>query len=187
MSAIIKQDTSIRIRLTYWASFYICWYLSIYGVSNHHPLLGPWAIFSVIVLSLIFRYKNTFPQLPFILIVSLIGSITDSLSPLWGLVSFSSSPEISNIYPIWLVSLWAFFALGFEIMFSQLASRLLLSSFVGLVGGPLSLYWAKRFEAVHFLKPTLTVLVLNGLEWAILFPSFLIIYKKLYLTPSRSL
>ena len=69
--------------------------------------------------------------------------------------------------PIWILSLWAAFAMTIRHSLRWLLSHSLLAALLGAIGGPMA-YWgaARGFTAIEFLKPQIAVGVL-AVGWAI--------------------
>lgn len=101
----------------------------------------------------------------------LLGLILDSLLIAGGWLRFASPQPSPQFAPIWILVLWAGFALTVNHSLAFLKHRPLLALAFGALGGPLAYLGAERlFAAVAFTAPPAQVLGALAIAWAIAMP-----------------
>lgn len=104
----------------------------------------------------------------------LVGFVVDTLWLQGGLLRFAAAVPSPDWAPVWILALWAAFALTLNHCLGALQGRPWLAAALGLVGGPLA-YWiaARTWSAAELLAPPWTVLACIGVAWAVLTPLLL--------------
>jgi len=108
----------------------------------------------------------------------LMGIVIDGFLGSSGLLSYAS-PAPSMLAPIWILSIWAAFAMTFNHSFVFLQGRPAWGAALGAVGGPLAYEGAARFGAVQFAEPTWRALALLALAWGIVVPALAMLAHRL--------
>lgn len=105
------------------------------------------------------------------LIVSAVGFGVDSALLQAGVLRYATPLPWTELAPIWIVVLWAGFALTLNHSMAFLHGRPLWAVLFGLLGGPLA-YWvaANVWNAAELSEQRQSLLVL-GLVWALLTPA----------------
>ena len=130
--------------------FYIGWWTCVLGTANDIPYLGP----AVMILFLIVHYYlfvSDIQEIYLVLIIGIIGTITDSLLFLSG--SFIYAGAYSNeilIAPMWITAMWAGFAATVNHSMSWLKDKWLLMVISGVVFGPAAFFTGEKFGAIEF-------------------------------------
>lgn len=169
---------------------YASWYITVYGAAHDRYLPG---VVANVLVALVYLYWKRFirEELIFLFLVTVCGSAIDSLNPILGFVTFkANSVSILNIYPLWMLSLWIAFATAFKDLFKWLEGKLVLAALIGGFAGPLSFSAAQSIGALTFTKGELYPLMINSLEWAVMFPILIFIrswINTLYLSSSKSI
>ena len=100
-----------------------------------------------------------------------IGLLVDTLWVQSGMLSFATPLPWAGVAPVWIMVLWAGFALTLNHSLRALKPRLLLAAALGLIGGPLA-YWiastAWGAAAIHW--PLWAALLALGIAWGMLTP-----------------
>lgn len=159
-----KKDKLINAGL-----FQVLWLSAVYGSA----LGWVWpCIFLLIILACwqLQATKRAQSDIKLILIALLMGLIIDSAWINLGIMTFTNQGPISWLSPVWILTLWAGFALTINHSMSWLKSHPLLPSLLGLISAPLSYYAGKKFGAVEYNFDTLLVSAYIGLVWAIALP-----------------
>ena len=95
-----------------------------------------------------------------------IGFLVDTLMAAAGLARYAAPMPSPSVAPVWIVALWAGFALTLHHSLSWMTRRPLLAAGLGSVLGPLSYLGAGRvFEAVTFAGPLWMALAVLGACW----------------------
>ena len=130
--------------------FYIGWWTCVLGTANDIPYLGP----AVMILFLIVHYYlfvSDIQEIYLVLIIGIIGTITDSLLFLSG--SFIYAGAYSNeilIAPMWITAMWAGFSATVNHSMSWLKDKWLLMVISGVVFGPAAFFTGEKFGAIEF-------------------------------------
>ena len=130
--------------------FYIGWWTCVLGTANDIPYLGP----AVMILFLIVHYYlfvSDIQEIYLVLIIGIIGTITDSLLFLSG--SFIYAGAYSNeilIAPMWITAMWAGFAATVNHSMSWLKDKWLLMVISGVVFGPAAFFTGEKFGTIEF-------------------------------------
>ena len=110
----------------------------------------------------------------------LMGIVIDGFFGSSGLLRYASAAP-SLLAPIWILSIWAAFAMTFNHSFVFLQGRPALGVALGAVGGPLAYEGAARLGAVQFAEPTWRALALLALAWGIALPALAMLAHRLRL------
>ncbi|MCC6559900.1 MAG: DUF2878 domain-containing protein [Xanthomonadales bacterium] len=105
---------------------------------------------------------------------ALLGFLIDSALALGGWLSYAAPLPFAGLAPVWIVALWAGFALTVNHSLAFLKHRYALAVLFGALGGPLAYLGAARgFAAVQFEAPLLEALLVLALAWAVATPLLL--------------
>lgn len=162
--------------------FQAVWLASIAGAGQGLAWTGPLAVLLFAGLTLGFGGRSH-DDLRMLAIALPLGCLLDSAFAASGWLVYAEAWPWRLAAPVWIVSLWAGFALTLNHSMAFLRHRPLLAAGFGLVGGPLA-YWttAGAFGAVSFGASPGWVLCALGLAWAAVLP--LIYGMDLWLSPS---
>lgn len=143
--------------------FQILWFVLILG-KNDYFFIG------LILLGLHFYLvKAPLKDVKLVIAVTLLGTFVDSALTFLGVFIFDEQTKILLV-PLWLVIVWAGFAITLNHSLSYFKQRYWLCAVAGAVGGPASYLAGQRLGAVILGPSTLeSVLVLSG-TWGLLFP-----------------
>lgn len=73
--------------------------------------------------------------------------------------------------PLWILAIWAAFALTLDHSLAYLQTHPLATVLLGAVGGPLAYLGAERLQAVAFVAPDWRAIVALSLAWALALPA----------------
>jgi len=108
----------------------------------------------------------------------LMGIGIDGVLGFSGLLHYASAAP-SLLAPIWILSIWAAFAMTFNHSLAFLQGRPSWGAALGAFGGPLAYAGAARFGAVQFAGPPWRALALLALAWAIALPALAMLAHRL--------
>lgn len=166
-------------KIIYYALFYVCWVICVQQASVGNGFIGPILIFIVVILHLLFT-KDARREALFIVIISLAGTLIDTLYMNTGLMRFNSLyPNFPYIAPLWITSLYSLFAAGFTQSFGWLKERWWTMIVFGAIGGPLSYLAAMKVGAGEFLVPVWVGMIILGIVWSTIFPICFLLFKYL--------
>ena len=153
-------------------SFYLCWWISIYGALNEQYFLGIITVSFYMVFHFIFL-STSYSEFYYIVICFFISFIPDSLLLNLGFISYKGSlPMNFNIAPFWALSLWLCFSLSIFHSFSFLKGNYLKASILGVISGPIIYYSCSKAGIIVFLINQYYALILISLIWSFLIPVY---------------
>lgn len=153
--------------------FQLCWFACVLGGAQNQPFLGPLAVLFSMILQLFLFFPQWQRELMLWLFVGILGTLADSLLMWFGIFRFPVSSPLPWSYPIWMTTLWVLFATTLHASMQWMSERYWLSSFFGLLGGPLSYYAGFRCQAILFHPNLEFALSCIGLFWALMMPLLL--------------
>ncbi len=110
-------------------------------------------------------------ELKLLLLALGCGLLVDGLAGASGTVRYAAGSALPWLAPVWILALWAAFAMTLTVSFAVLQRRLWLAALVGLLLAPLAYLSAARgWSAVSFSVPHWHGLALLGAGWAIALP-----------------
>ena len=110
-----------------------------------------------------------------ILLAAVLGVMVDLLLMAFNIISFDTSH-----FPLWLVGLWAMFAISLNHSLAWLAKlKTWQVSLIGAIGGSTSYLAAIKFEAIITPFNTMEILLVYAFIWALLLP-VMIAYQRKY-------
>jgi hypothetical protein len=149
--------------------FNIVWLATVLGAASGFAWAGPAAllVFATCQLSMATRPRYDVAAMA---VFATAGLLIDSAWSLSGAVSYAAAGPAPHLAPLWLVTLWAAFALTIGHSLTWLRPRHALASMFGLLGGGFS-YWAgARLGAVEPAMPGWLYGVGVGIGWAVALP-----------------
>jgi hypothetical protein len=151
--------------------FQCVWFATVAGAGSGRPWAGPLvvAIFALMTLALSTQRRA---DLMLVAIALPFGYALDSVWVRVGLLEFAHAWPSQDWAPLWILSLWAGFALTINHSLSAVCQRPALAVTLGAIGGPLAYFAAERgFAAVVLAAPTSAVVGVIGAAWAVIVPS----------------
>lgn len=148
-------------------AFQIVWFAAVGGAANAIWWAGPLAL---VIFALYHFYSGAAVRGDFKLmwLALALGFVTDTLMAGSGLSTYSSPVPPAPFAPLWILSLWAGFALTLNHSLHYLNSRPIIVAPVAAVVGPISYYGAGRvWAAVSIKQPVWIALVVLGICWLV--------------------
>ncbi|MBM7074235.1 DUF2878 domain-containing protein [Shewanella sp. 202IG2-18] len=121
--------------------------------------------------------RSTASERGLILFVVLMGGILDSV--LMQLQVFQFEQESKLFVPLWLWAIWLSFSLTLFHALKALSKSVVLQIIVGAIFAPLAYFAGRELEAVQFGYSDRVTLIVLGLTWAVLLPSFFLVKRML--------
>lgn len=98
------------------------------------------------------------------------GLVVDGIAGATGVVVYAAH-DATWLAPVWILALWAAFAMTLTVSFSVLQRHRVAAALVGLLLAPLAYLSAARgWEAVRFTDPSWQGVLLLGIGWALALP-----------------
>ncbi len=80
--------------------------------------------------------------------------------------------------PLWILAIWAAFALTLDHSLAYLQTRPLVTVLLGAIGGPLAYLGAQRLGAVVFAAPDWRAITALSLAWAVALPALTLLARQ---------
>lgn len=150
--------------------FQCVWFATVAGAGSGLVWTGPLAVtlFAMMTLALSRARRS---DLCLLAVAVPFGFALDSVWVRLGLLEFAHAWPSPDWAPVWILSLWAGFALTINHSLAAVCQRPALAVTLGAIGGPLAYLAAERgFGAVAFAAPAATVVGVLGAAWAVTVP-----------------
>lgn len=99
------------------------------------------------------------------------GLVVDGVAGATGLVVYAAGNAERGLAPVWILALWASFAMTLTVSFAALQRRWQLAVLVGLLLAPLAYVSAARgFSSLTFATPAWQGIAVLGIGWALALP-----------------
>jgi len=160
------------------------WFVTVIGASNEN---NGYAIAGLVVFIVSNHFLSESPRADNLLvgIAVLTGLLVETAFLQTGLLDYNGGELWAAIAPLWILVLWANFALIMNGCLSWLQGRYLLAAVLGALGGPLSYFGGIKLGAADAGAPVLTVLLVIAALYAIVTPIFLMIARRLAVAEMR--
>ena len=150
--------------------FQMVWFATVAGAG--HGLW--WTGIPVLLLFAFWQLRTTrWPRADtqLLLFAIVLGGVVDTVLAAGGWMRYATPWPSNVLAPIWIIVLWAGFALTINHSLAFLKGRVLFAILFGAIGGPLAYFGASRlFDAVQFNVPTQAPTLLLALSWAVATP-----------------
>jgi len=162
--------------LATFAAFELAWFACVLGAAHGWPWAGVAVAVLVIVLVMALGAK---PGVDATLVATAltIGFVWDSSMARLGWIAYAEPGPLPGIAPVWILALWALFAMVLREPLRWLHKRLPLAALLGALGGPLSYAAAERLDACRLVEPTIAGVAL-ALGWAVITPLLLLLARR---------
>jgi hypothetical protein len=162
-------------------AYYISWTACILLAARGMGGLAALIVLLFVVVQITWQYtvrKNTFGLFLLIVLLTLAGSLIDSLFVAGKLVIFASNPFAPYFTAPWMISLWVSLSVLFFSTLSNLFTRYVLLGLLSFGGFALAYAMGMRMGAAIFPLGYFTCLLV-GLVWAILLPLIICFYQRI--------
>lgn len=165
-------------KLANFAAFQLGWFACIVGAGTGHPWIGVVVVLiSVAIHSTLLPRRNELVAL--VIFAMLLGLLSDGLLLILGVVQFPDRARLITPVPLWMIFMWANFALTIPISLQWMTKRYSLAALLGFVGGPVAYYTGMKLDAVLISGTTQVSLFLIGLEWGIAMPVLMYVHNQI--------
>lgn len=161
--------------MKFWTNFLgyeIVWFIAVFGAGHGSALPGFLGAAVFVTWQIIMSDQRT-ADMRLVGVALVCGVLVD------GGLSFSGWAHYAAMglavptggAPLWILALWAAFAMTLNHSMAWLRRRLWLACVLGLVGGPLA-YWgvARGWQAMVFEPPTTRATIWLAIGWAVALP-----------------
>ncbi len=160
--------------MSFWLSligYQAVWFAAVIGASQGRawPGVVGMLLYASIQLALARRFRV---DLSLIATALVCGFLLDGALVRTGLASYAADWPQLALAPMWILALWATFALTLSQSLRYLQTRLWLAALLGLIGGPLAYLGAARgWHVVSFAEPAWRGLLVLAIGWALATPA----------------
>ena len=150
--------------------FQITWLASVVGAARGLPWLGPLCLLWFMAWQLA-AVDRSLRELLLVLTVAIGGMLVDSGYVASGILTYASPEPSALVAPVWIVGMWANFALTLNHSMSWLHNRYVAAAVLGGIGGPLAYWGGERLGAMEFTSSMPAVLGVISIVWALATPA----------------
>jgi hypothetical protein len=157
--------------------FQVGWFAAVLGAARGLPWLGVFVVAAVAAVHLA-RARAPGPEFLLLVTAVAIGAAFETLLVRAGLLQFEGGALLAGTAPVWMVALWANFAITLNVSLRPLRNRLLAAALLGAVGAPLAYYAGTRLGAVRMSSVDLALATIAA-GWALLTPLLVLAARRL--------
>ncbi len=158
-------------------AFQFGWFACVLGAAHDQPWLGS-AVVAVLVAVHLATAVRPAVEARLVAAALVIGVVWETLLLAGGWIEYSTGVVWAGVAPLWIVMLWALFAITLNSSLGWLKGRLLVAAVFGAVGGPLAYWGGVRLGALVFVEPLFAVIAL-AVGWAVLTPMLVVLAQRL--------
>lgn len=151
------------------ACFQCTWLALVHGAARGRVFPGALALAASIALQSVPRVPVRLPRPALIAAATALGLVADSLLVLLGVLAFPAQHDAAWPVPLWMVLLWANFALTLDESLAWAGDRPLLAAALGAVAGPMAYRYGEAVGALELGSPVPSLLAIAAL-WMAAFP-----------------
>ena len=151
--------------------FQVLWFAAVLGGAWGQPWAGPLVLLPVAAIHL-WMTPRPAVEIRLVLAAALIGGVWDSVLVATGLLVYDGGQLAPAMAPLWIVSLWAGFAMTMNVSMRWMRDRRVLGALLGATVAPISFFGGARLGAVSMPDPVAAGAAL-AVGWSILMPLLL--------------
>ena len=157
-------------------AFQFGWFACVLGAAHDQPWLGS-AVVAVLVAVHLATAVRPALEARLVAAALVIGVVWETLLLACGWIEYPTGVVLAGVAPLWIVMLWALFAITLNSSLGWLKGRLLVAAVFGAVGGPLAYWGGVRLGALVFIEPLFAVIAL-AVGWAVLTPLLVVLAQR---------
>ena len=173
--------------MSFWTNligYQIVWFCAVIGAGR--GLWWPGVIAAAIFIPLHFAFarqhrRGRATDFGLLLFAVLFGAVLDGAMATSGLGRYAANEVAlpSGGAPLWILSMWASFALTLRHSMTFLLGRPIFAAMFGAVGGPLAHLGASRgWQAIVFAEPRWMALLMLAIGWALAIPLLTLLARR---------
>lgn len=139
-------------KLVNFALFQLAWFACVFGAASGRAALGAGVALALLAIHFAWCTADRRADASLIVAAVAFGAVADSSLLALHRVEYAA-PLGENVAPLWILTLWAWFAATQMHSMTWLQARPLAAIVLGLVGGPLSYLAGERMGALRFVEP----------------------------------
>jgi hypothetical protein len=157
-------------------SFQAGWFACVLGAANGLPWAGS-AVAAALVAAHVFACRRPSIEARLIGFALLIGLVWETLLLTLGWLDFKGGFVVAGVAPLWIVIMWALFAMTLNVSLAWLKERPFTAVAFGAIGGPLAYWGGARLGALVLVEPLPALLAL-AIGWGLLTPLLLRLARR---------
>ncbi|MEZ5649769.1 MAG: DUF2878 domain-containing protein [Burkholderiaceae bacterium] len=157
-------------------AYQAAWFACVIGAANDMADAGIAAVAAVIVVHLAWSSDRRADAILIGAAIAL-GALLDGWLSRTGLVVYAGAGPSADWPPVWILAMWALFAIVLREPLRWMHGRPLLAASFGAVGGPFAYAAAARLDACRFGDGAQPVLAL-AIGWAVAMPLLLALARR---------
>jgi hypothetical protein len=144
------------------------WFACILGAAHQRHWLGVLVVIALLALHVVTRAGRSVPRILVVVLVSvLFGFCFDSLLVLAGVYTPARWLIPAPFATIWLMTLWANFALIVDVPLGWLQQHLTIAAVFGVIFGPFAYLGGQRLGAIRISEPATRNVAVLAVAWAL--------------------
>jgi hypothetical protein len=176
----MAQENMIKLHyLFHFLMYYIAWFTGIELAAHGAGLSAFLFIMLISLLQIGWQFKickKTHGLFYFILILTLIGSLLDTVFIQIGIIRFSSNLFSPYLTAPWMIAIWISFAILLYSVLNNLLTRYFLMGVLALAGFPIAYAAGAKMGAALFPYGYVSCIIV-GVTWGIFLPTCLYFYN----------
>ena len=163
--------------LANFAGYQLVWLAVVSSAGAARPVLGIGAALAFVAIQIAVS-RTRVADFGFVAVSIACGFVVDGTLAHFGYVHYAAN-EVALPAPLWILSLWAAFAMTLNHSLRWVLGRPFLAALLGLLGGPLAYAAASRgFGAVALEPPAWSSLGSVGVGWALALALFALVGER---------
>jgi hypothetical protein len=159
--------------------YQLTWLAAIAGAGRGWWWAGPAAALTFAIVQLA-RSSTRRADAILIAVACVLGFAIDSLFAQRGLLHYAAAVPFVGFAPVWIVALWASFALTLNHSLAYLKQHLAVAAVLGAIGAPLAYYGAANgWGALAFPSDPVPALAMLSICWAAVTPGLAVCARYL--------
>jgi hypothetical protein len=157
--------------------FKLTWLACVLGGANGLAWIGPLSCIAFLLAQRqwLGASKN---EWQLVAVIASIGFLVDSSYVLSGLVQFATPWPTADAAPLWIVAMWANFALTLNHSMRWFQEHLIIAALMGAIAGPGAYLAGRTLGAAEFLAADSVVLTVLALAWGSAVPLALMLASR---------
>lgn len=162
------------------AAYNIAWICSIYSASKGHPWLGLIVAVSLTIIQmiwLIFFQQKTKHLITFILYLTLIGCIGDSLLVHYNYIIFVANPLPFPLTAPFMIGIWINFSVTFYATLQSLITHPFILGILSFFGFMIAYFFGASLGAALLVQGMKSLIILS-LAWGVVLPLSITLFNR---------
>jgi len=152
--------------------FQVVWFATVLGAANGSYWPGSVAM-SLTLVAHYFLTRTRRTDFMMVALAASVGLVVETLFLRSGLLVYKGTDVLAQLAPVWVLILWANFALTLNGCLRWLHGRYLLAAMLGAIGGPLSYFGGLRLGAATADVAMPIIMLVIAITYALVTPLFL--------------